>query len=342
MNSPIELLETAVKRYEESRKIFTPGSLDYAHATMYMGDALQKLANLGINEKNYLETAVKLYDEAREIFSPTSSDYASVSMNQGNALKKLSDFGISDSPTYVSNNDTVNAKVSSTTKINSVSSPIKFDFEGDRTIQFYSKVERKLDVLSTKMDQIREDISKTNVVLSKISVDCSSIKFRIEKGFEGTETELKKINMRIDSVQCNFGRLMQISNSISDKEAECVRKFVLEFSELMKSGEYGIINVFLEKMIQHEISFKETIENSCLPEKDKVNAKSKLSRFKNIPKIVKKKAKSFSINVTKDVIVTLTADEIVKLLIPLLSTAIIGVPIPSQVVGMLLTSIRNV
>ena len=51
--------------------------------------------------------------------------------------------------------------------------------------------------------------------------------------------------------------------------------------------------------------------------------------------------KSFGANVTKEVIVSLTAEEIITLLTPVLSTAAFGVPIPSKVVEMLLEAIGN-
>ncbi|AKB51180.1 hypothetical protein MSBRW_1927 [Methanosarcina barkeri str. Wiesmoor] len=341
MHSCIKLLETSVKRYEESRNIFTPRSLDYARATMNMGDALQKLANLGINEKDYLETAVRLYDEAREILSPISSDYALVTMNQGNALQRLAELRISNLP-YVINSKTVNAKISLLTPVNSVSSSIELDFEKERSLQsFRDEIICKLDVQDTKINRIEESVSNSNKVLSKISIDCNSIKSRVEKGFEGNETELKKLQHQLDYVNYNLEDLMQISNKVSGKEAECLRKFISQFSELTNSGKYDMINDFLEKIIQHETSLKEIIEKSDLPEKEKQNARSKISSFKKIPGLIKKKTKSFSVDVTKDVVVTLTSNEIIKLLAPVLTTAAFGVPIPSKVVEILLEAIGN-
>jgi hypothetical protein len=72
---------------------------------------------------------------------------------------------------------------------------------------------------------------------------------------------------------------------------------------------------------------------------------------------LKEKTKSFSVDVTKNVIANLVSGEIVdgetikivsfasgeiiKLLIPVLSTAILGMPIPSKVVEMLLEAMRD-
>ena len=111
--------------------------------------------------------------------------------------------------------------------------------------------------------------------------------------------------------------------------------------ELMKKGDYEALKRFIEKIVQNSSSIEEIIEAAEIPEKEKAEAKSKLADLKKIPGILKEKAKSFSVDVTKDVIVSLTSGEIIKLLTPVLSTAIFGVPIPSQVVGILLEAIRN-
>ena len=81
--------------------------------------------------------------------------------------------------------------------------------------------------------------------------------------------------------------------------------------------------------------------------------------FKKISWISKEKVKSFSVDVAKDmvlslaadkitdlkdVVVSLTAEEIVKLLVPVLSTVFFGVPvpIPSKIVEILFAARRNV
>lgn len=109
----------------------------------------------------------------------------------------------------------------------------------------------------------------------------------------------------------------------------------------MKKGDYEAVKRFNEKIIQNSSSIIEIIEATNIPERQKVEAKSKLADLKKIPGILKEKAKSFSVDVTKDVVVTLTSGEIIKLLTPVLSTAVFGVPIPSQILRILLEAIRN-
>lgn len=182
------------------------------------------------------------------------------------------------------------------------------------------------------------DIQKT---LDKIKLECVSIKYQIGKGFKGTDTELQKINEKIDSFQQSLEHLIQISDNVDGKEGECIREFASQMLELVKKGDYESLKRFSEKIVQNSSSIEEIIEAANIPEKEKAEAKSKLVALKKIPEILKEKAKSFSVDVTKDVIVTLASGEIIKLLTPVLSTAILGVPVPSQVVEILREAIRN-
>lgn len=135
--------------------------------------------------------------------------------------------------------------------------------------------------------------------------------------------------------------MVQVSNNVDRKEGECIREFSLQMLELMKKGDYEAVKRFNEKIIQNSSSIIEIIEATNIPERQKVEAKSKLADLKKIPGILKEKTKSFSVDVTKDVVVTLTSGEIIKLLTPVLSTAVFGVPIPSQILRILLEAIRN-
>jgi len=127
--------------------------------------------------------------------------------------------------------------------------------------------------------------------------------------------------------------------------------------ELMKNGDYEALKRFSEKIVQNSSSFEEIIEAAEIPEKEKAEAKSKLVDLKKIPEILKGKVKSLSAGVTENVIanlisgeivdgeaikiVSLASAEIIKLLIPVLSTAAFGVPIPSKVVEMLFEAMRD-
>ncbi len=204
---------------------------------------------------------------------------------------------------------------------------------------------KRADMDSYKLSKIYETVSRTEEKVDQLqetlNQECTEIKHQIENGFDGTVSELREIKVKINSIQQDFERLIQVSNNVDGKEGEFIREFVTQMLDLMKKGDVETLNHFLEEIVKNESSLEETLEKGRVPEKEKAEAKSKLADLKKIPGILKEKAKSFSVDVTKDVVVSLTSGEIIKLLTPVLSTAIFGVPIPSQVVGILLEAIKN-
>ncbi|WP_255336953.1 hypothetical protein, partial [Methanosarcina sp. KYL-1] len=198
---------------------------------------------------------------------------------------------------------------------------------------------KRVDMESYKLDHIYETVNRTEEKVDKLQVTLnqgfSEIKDQIEDGFNGTVSELREIKGEINSIQRDLEGLLQVSNEINSKEGERVREFVTEILALMKKGDSEALNRFLEEIVQKEPSFAELIENSDAPEKDKEEAKSKLSGFKKVAESVNEKIISFGKNVTNEIFVDLTAGEIIKLLTPMMSMAAFGVPIPSQVVEIL-------
>ncbi|MHB8100971.1 MAG: hypothetical protein ACYDEF_02055 [Methanosarcina sp.] len=192
-----------------------------------------------------------------------------------------------------------------------------------------------------KASIIEEKVDNIQKILDQINSECVSIKDQIEKGFDGTAAELRQIKEKIDNIVQDLDNLVRISNDVGGKEGECVREFALKMLELVKKRDYEALKRFSEKIVQNSSSITEIIEAAEIPKEKKEEAKSKLSNLKNLPRILKEKAKSFSVDVTKDVIVSLTAGEIITLLTPVLSTAAFGVPIPSQIVAMLFAAIKN-
>jgi hypothetical protein len=230
-------------------------------------------------------------------------------------------------------------------------------------LEFYrsGQLHAKMDTISEKVEQVT-DISmrtenKINELQNQIHSGFVEIKGQIEEGFDGTTAELRKIKGNIDNIEQDLNNLVRISNGIGGKEGECIRKFASMMLELMKKGDYEALKRFSEKIVQNSSSIEEIIEAAEITEKEKAEAKSKLADLKKIPGILKGKAKSFSADVTENVIanlisgeivngeaikiVSFASGEIIKLLIPVLSTAIFGVPIPSKVVEMLLEAMKD-
>ncbi|AKB32427.1 hypothetical protein MSSIH_1737 [Methanosarcina siciliae HI350] len=225
----------------------------------------------------------------------------------------------------------------------------------------YGQINERMQTVSEDVKQVKEisirTKNKIDEIQSQLHSGFAEIKDQVGKGFKGTDAELKKINEKIDNIQHDLDNLVQISNDVGGKEGKCIRKFASQMLELMKKGDYEALKRFSEKIAQNSSSIEEIIESAEIPEKEKVEAKSKLADLKKIPGILKGKTKYFSVGVTENVIanliydeivddesikiVSLVSGEIIKLLIPVLSTAAFGVPIPSRFVEMLLEAMKS-
>jgi predicted transcriptional regulator len=199
------------------------------------------------------------------------------------------------------------------------------------------------DIIQVKETSIRTENKVDNIQnsLGQIHSGIVEIKDQIEEGFDGTAKELREIKGEVNKIEKYLETLVQSSKDVDGKEGECIRQFATKMLELMKKGDYEALKHFIEKINENEASLKEIIEKSEAPEQEKADAKSRLADLKKIPGVLKEKAKSFGKDVAKDVVVTLTAEEIVKLLVPVLSTAVFGVPIPSKIVEILFSAIRS-
>ena len=92
---------------------------------------------------------------------------------------------------------------------------------------------------------------------------------------------------------------------------------------------------FVKEVINNEESLITEIDDSTMSDKEKTKAKGFLKKFKKIPKKAKKEAGAFGKNVSYNLATALMAEEIIKHIFPLISTAIIGVPIPSHLLELL-------
>ena len=88
--------------------------------------------------------------------------------------------------------------------------------------------------------------------------------------------------------------------------------------EVLKKVDYEALECFIEKIVQNNYFIEEMI-----------------------PCILEEKVKLFSVDVAKEVVVTLTTKEIVSSLVPVLSTAVFGMHTPFKIVKILLEAIRN-
>lgn len=213
--------------------------------------------------------------------------------------------------------------------------------EFNKFSQIFEEI-KQVKEISIRSENKLDEVQKT---LEQIHSGFIEIKNQIEEGFNGTAQELMEIKGKIDTIEQDLDNLMQVSNVVGGKEGKCIRAFALKMLELVKKRDYESLKHFIEKIVENEADLEETIEKGKDHRKEKEDAKSKLADFK---KILWTLSENVAANLTadgilklKDVAVALTAEEIVKLLVPVLSTAAFGVPIPSKIVEILLKVIRN-
>jgi hypothetical protein len=96
----------------------------------------------------------------------------------------------------------------------------------------------------------------------------------------------------------------------------------------------------LKKYLKTKILIEE-IENSSAPLEEKEESKSSVSKIRSVLDKVKHPIKSFGKDVTKEIVVGYAAEEIVKLVFQLVSTATLGVPIPPQILNLLKNVIKE-
>jgi hypothetical protein len=211
----------------------------------------------------------------------------------------------------------------------------------------FGQVHEIMGAVSKNVEQVKDISIRTENKIDEIQCQLhsglSEIKDQIEEGFDGTAAELRQIKGKIDNIEQDLDNLVKISNDVGGREGECIRKFASQILELMKKGDYKTLKRFSEKIVQNSSSFEEIIEAADIPKKEKAD--------------LKKKTKSFLAGVSENVVanfvsgkitdgetiklVTLASGELIKLLIPVFSTAAFGVPIPSQIVTMLLETMKN-
>ena len=78
-----------------------------------------------------------------------------------------------------------------------------------------------------KVDEIKN-------TLDKIHSGFTEIEGQIERGFKGTDADLKQIKEIIDNVEQDLQSLVQRSKDVDGKEGECIREFAVQTLEVMK------------------------------------------------------------------------------------------------------------
>ncbi|MCK5661561.1 MAG: hypothetical protein KAH86_09385, partial [Methanosarcinales archaeon] len=206
------------------------------------------------------------------------------------------------------------------------------------------KLYKTVDRIETKVDDISTKISELQ---NELNSGFDRIKESVEQGFEDEKEQHQMIIDGLDVTHQKLNRLLTMSKDIEGEEGESIRQFSKQILELVENEDSDALKQFIENIIGSESSFISSIEQSANPEKHKVEAKEELettlSGFKGISAKVKKEAGMFGRNVTYNVVAALMAEEIIKYIFPLITTATIGIPIPipSQLLDSLSKAVKG-
>lgn len=202
--------------------------------------------------------------------------------------------------------------------------------------------ERKLNEVGVQsIKEGLDDLSRTTTVgFTEINRGLEHIKSKIEQGFQGEAEHFQLISKRLDGIQSGLNELNSISNTIEGKEGEKIREFSKYIQESLEHEDDEVLKRFIEAFLQNESTLREEIQQAPISEKEKKEAEdtldTSLKGLKGIIEKVKNEMKIFGRNVTYNLTAALIAEGIIKNIIPVVSTALLGIPIPSQIMDIFL------
>jgi hypothetical protein len=161
---------------------------------------------------------------------------------------------------------------------------------------------------------------------------------------ENTTIIIEKLDEIQEELKKGFESLDKLSIKVGGTEGECLKIFSEKLLEITKKGDSETLKHFLEEVLKNEDTLTKEIESSSAPNKEKEEAKRSISKLKSLLKKAKNPAKEFGRNVANEIVVSYTAKGIIEFFLPIMSMAIFGVPIPSQIVNMLanvVTELKN-
>jgi HEAT repeat protein len=161
---------------------------------------------------------------------------------------------------------------------------------------------------------------------------------------ENTTIIIEKLGEIQEELKKGIESLDKLSIKIGGTEGECLKIFSEKLLEITKKRDSETLKHFLEEVLKNEDTLTKEIESSSAPHKEKEEAKGSISKLKSLLKKAKDPAKEFGKNVANEIVVSYTAKGIVELFLPIMSMAIFGIPIPSQIVDMLanvVTELKN-
>jgi len=159
---------------------------------------------------------------------------------------------------------------------------------------------------------------------------------------ENTTIIIKKLDEIQEELKKGFESLDNLSIKVGGTEGKCLKIFSEKLLEITKKGDSETLKLFLEEVLKNEDTLTREIESSSAPQNEKEKSKGSISKLKSLLKKVKNPAKEFGKDVTNEIVVSYTAKGIIELFLPIMSMAVFGVPIPSQIIDILTNVIAEI
>ena len=192
--------------------------------------------------------------------------------------------------------------------------------------------------IETKLDEVSGTLKDLNTGFGRI-------KESLEKESSDHNIHHQEIMNKLDAAHQLLKELVIKSQNIGGNEGESIRRFAKQIQQMIENKDLDGLKIFIEEIIKSEKLLSDVIEESTVSKENKEDAKKELklsiSGFKDILSKVKKEINPFSKNVAYNLVASLMAEEIIKYIFPVLSTAIVGIPIPSQVMNSLSNILKN-
>jgi hypothetical protein len=120
-----------------------------------------------------------------------------------------------------------------------------------------------------------------------------------------------------------------------------VKAFSIKIKELIEKEDEQALENFLEEINKQENILIKEIEKSSAPQEEKEESKRSILNIRSVIYKIKHPIKSFGKDVTNEIIVNYTADEIVKLVFQLVSIVTLGVPIPTSIINLVISVAKS-
>lgn len=195
-------------------------------------------------------------------------------------------------------------------------------------IKTCTRVEDQMNILSMLIPLI------PNISISR-KID--TINGKMDKMQLTLEQIKQKLNQNYDQLH---SLSLEVKSRRMDMESENIETFTAEIKELVDNRDSETLKLFVEKLSSCESLLIDKVKESKASYEEKAEGKKVIGKLRELPGEIKKKTSSFGKDVSKEVVVTVVAEQVIRYLIPVLTTAILGVPIPTEIINILL-SVKN-